>query len=251
MFNQVKLEFRRLFRSSEFYVVLGCYLLSMVATLLLTNFAGNEKIHTVTDAVARGYAGGNILLFTSILLCIFVVKEYTSGYIKNFSGMPNFRIRVVVSKLPVIALVIALFFLIEVVFDATMYPLMSAGNMAFGDPLQLAKTVGMYYLIYFAVSTAVFAIAGLTRNMTGAILISMLWPTGIIAVMYGGLELLQFKVFGSILVKFTRYFADAYIAARPDLAVGRELLFMLGMTLIYFAAWFGISLLSSKTRDVK
>lgn len=251
MFNQIKLEFRRLFRSSEFYVIYACYLLSMVASLLLTSFVGNDKIQTVTDAVARGFSGGNILLFTSILLCIFVVKEYTSGYIKNFSGMPNFRTRVVVSKLPVIALVIALFFLIEVVFDATMYPLMSEGGMGFGDPMQLVKTVGMFYILYFVISVAVFSIAGLTRNMTGAILISMLWPTGIIAAMYGGLELLQFKVFGSVFIKFTRYFADAYIVARPDLAERGEILFILGMTVIYFAAWFGISVLTAKMRDVK
>lgn len=250
MFNCIKYEFKRLFKSTELYIVLLVYLLSLGAGLILTNFVSKDVEPTITEAVAKTFSGGNILLFVSILLCVFVVKEHSSGYIKNLVGIPGNRARVVLSKLPVIAFVLAVFFLIAFLFHFVGYSFMKPG-IEIGDSIQLLRTFGMYYFIYFAVCTAILTVCILTKNMTAAVLISMLWPTGILVAIYGGLEFLQHKVFGAIYVPFSRILADAFILARPDLAVGTEILYMLGLTVVYIAVVLGIAMYSMKKQDVK
>ncbi|MDO4754504.1 MAG: ABC transporter permease, partial [Bacillota bacterium] len=184
------------------------------------------------------------------LISMFVIGEFSSGYIKNIAVTHDNRNRLILSKLPVIALSLLFYCVFNMVLLSIGYSLLIP-EIPFGSFLTLFKILGLYYMLYFAVSTAVVAVAVAIRNMTWALMISLLWSTGIPAYLYALLEMKQRRFLGDVYIKFTRIFADAFIVARPELAQGSEILYIIGITVLYTAVWIFLSLFFIKKQDIK
>lgn len=247
MLNHINMEFYRLKKSKAFYVLLFLLGATYIANIVLTKVTGIIDFDTVAEAISRNLSSGNLLLFAVILFMLYIGDEFHTGYIKNIGSE---RYRVVLSKLPVIAISLLAFFILNVLMISIGYSI-SLPEIPFGELPYLFKTIGMYYILHFAVGTAVMTVGIAVRNTTGALAISLLWPTGLFAFSYAMLELLQQRIFGGVYIRFTRILADAYIVARPNPAEGEEIVYILGISLIYIAVCILLSLFIMKKRDIR
>ena len=107
MFNMLKMDLRRLFKSRNFYIILGVTTVLILMVAMLTAVVSDpetldsmgvsgaeideidrkmlEDIRNMTqlDLAYETLGGGFLLLMTGIGVTIFVGSDFTSGFVKN------------------------------------------------------------------------------------------------------------------------------------------------------------------------
>ena len=122
MFNMLKMDLRRLFKSRNFYIILGVTAVLILMVAMLTAVVSDpetldsmgvsgaeideidrkmlEEIRNMTqlDLAYETLGGGFLLLMTGIGVTIFVGSDFTSGFVKNICCAQPRRVNYVLSK---------------------------------------------------------------------------------------------------------------------------------------------------------
>ena len=122
MFNMLKMDLRRLFKSRNFYIILGVTTVLVLMVAMLTAVVSDpetldsmgvsgaeideidrkmsEEIRSMTqlDLAYETLGGGFLLLMTGIGVTIFVGSDFTSGFVKNICCAQPRRAIYVLSK---------------------------------------------------------------------------------------------------------------------------------------------------------
>lgn len=278
MFNLIKMDMRRLFRSKAFYLIL---ILSAVISLL-TMFAilGFAKLYLAMpsvggfemspedymvirevfhlDWVEEGaeigeliYIGLDSSLFLScIFTAIFVIADHDSGYIKNIAGQIPNRGLLAISKLCPMAVynfcIITVFCLAASFAGLIFVPHIFAGNVPLLMEVLLTK-----FLLYIAVDTIILFVCSISKNKAFSIGVSVISGLGVTEALYGMVNLFLNTVFGGIDISISKFIPDG-INAQVSLASNTATIIQaLVVAVVYIVVFSYLSNLAMKKLDVR
>ena len=189
MLNLIKMDFRRLFKSKIFYIIMGVAVLMSVFMMMMfgvyslaLNNIDTGELSADTMALLQStlpssftqymeafYLGNYIILFIIIFAVIFCNAEYSRGYIKNIAPLVTPRYLMVFSKLIITVFVSLLIYLL--VGAVTV-----AGCAVSSVELTLTDTAGMVkmlligLLLNISLTSFVMMIFNLFRKATPALI---------------------------------------------------------------------------------
>lgn len=219
MFNIIRMELYRLFKTKSMYVIWIVMLLMVIlSTVIVATDTVSEDERQVTqeyhqeenvgvsvvlptldkesltlsDFVTANMQARVIVIFIVIFAVIYTTADTGTGYIKNIAGQMKKREYLVVGK------VVALF--VNVVITTAIFVagqalsnLLFLGHLDSGGLGNLAAYLGIQVLLHFAMAVVSMAVAAIIRNsvvsMTLVICISM----NIMAILYSGIDKLVQK----------------------------------------------------------
>lgn len=205
MFNLLKLDLRRLFKSRSFYIILGvtaALIVLMVGTIsavtdqekldalqntgmVVTNGSSEdmqEQLQGMTrlDFVHECLGSGFLLLLAGIGVTLFVHGDFSSGYVKNICFARPRRWEYVLSKLLLTGVYSGLVTVLGLLLSL-------ASPLLFGIRLDASPIAGiLQYAFWLWLPTWAFGLMGLglvllTRSSTLGIILSVVSGGGLIA----------------------------------------------------------------------
>ena len=210
MFNLLRMDLRRLFKTRSFYIILGVTAGLILMVVLLTavvsdpetlDYVGvhggeiddidrrmSEEIRNMTqlDLAYEVLGGGFLLVIAGIGVTLFVSGDFTSGFVKNICCAQPRRINYVLSKAltaGVYSAVITLLGALLILLAPYLYGMRPAPN-AISDIL---RYLFWMWLPHWAFAMMALALVLLTRSATLGIILSLVAGGGLTAVLVGTL----------------------------------------------------------------
>ena len=268
MFNLVRMDLRRLFKSRSFYIILGvtagflilvCILAYAIAnpeTLEAIEAQGAEV--TESDRVMSEYirsmsqlelvhenlGSGFLLVMTGLGMTLFVSGDFSGGFIKNICSAKPRRRDYVLSKVVLAGIYSGIILILSVPLTL-LVPLLIHVYPVPVSISQILRYILWMWPPHWAFALMTLALVLLTRSTTLGIILSLVAGSGLTAILLGML--------GSLLhlPPFERYFLAAVVkeACTPESGVAS-----IGIILACTAVWaviYGIgSLLAMEKRDI-
>lgn len=218
MFNFIKMDVRRLFRSLSFYIIIGIFMFITCMNIYddyntLKNRNENEvnQSQEVTDGdedsddgdgvnaglyvgndisrlkqvsfarLLRGLYGGNSLIFfVALVMTIFICTEYQSGYIKNISTISKYRWYNIISKM-VTGMVVLLSFNLLGAGAYFVAAKCILDHAVVGSMASAMKVIGIQLLIQLAIVALYIFVCTLGRSKALCITVGILLSTQMLA----------------------------------------------------------------------
>ena len=181
----LKADLYRLFKTKSYYIlnitILGLILLNLIIakrqdivdeTDLLSEFTGIE----VSAGVVTG---GNVAIYMSIFVAIFVAHEFTHGTMKNVVSKGYSRIKIYLSKLIAVSVATTLMFLAILIFTTIVGTVVTGefGEITGTYALEFLRMLAIVTLLYLAFSSLYLMIVMIVRSSGGAIAINLIGVT--------------------------------------------------------------------------
>lgn len=183
MFNLIKMDLHRLFRTRSFYMIFGIISMFCVLMFFAIDAGGMMEVsNQLLDLVAMFFGNSIIPMLLSIGVCIFVCSDYSSGYIKNIASGVKTKANIALSKFVTWTIATIIYFILLILL---IYVLGSVfiGNIIIGDMSALIQYVGMsLYLHIVVVAFAILATCFL-RNSAASITLTVV-ATQFVGVLY-------------------------------------------------------------------
>lgn len=130
-------------------------------------------------------------MFPSLMLAIFVVlmvcSEYSSGYIKNLSGMVSNRGKLFLAKIPAILLFNLMLMAVNLAtLLITFRPVM--GYFISGGVGNLLASMGLQFVIYSVFGILIAALASIIRNTAVSMTVGVALTSGLFNLLYAGVN---------------------------------------------------------------
>lgn len=231
MFNILKMDMYKMFKSKSLYLisVISLVLIVLFAILLRTTFSINYELakeanmsigNTETiansadltedeyynmqkelkdsfsfeDFLSMGYGGAFIYIGISIFMAMFICSEWDTGFIKNIIPIKNSRLNIVLSKN-----IILVFFLIiqglAVTIGSIIANFAMNGKVNIGNLKEILSYVGTHNLLLLAFGSLIILLSYIFRNKAAVITIGILLAMGVHTLGLGLLDKI-FDVFG-------------------------------------------------------
>ena len=268
MFNMLRMDLRRLFKTRSFYIILGVTAGLILMVALLTAVVSDPE--TLDDMSARGaeideidrrmseeirnmtqldlayetLGSGFLLIITGIGVTLFVSGDFTSGFVKNICCVKPRRADYVLSKAlaaGVYSGIITLLGTLLILLAPYLYGMRPVPNTA----LEILRYLFWMWLPHWAFALMALALVLLTRSTTLGIILSLVAGGGLTAALVGMLgRLLRWP-------PFEQYFLAAVV---KGLYTPQSGITQTGVILACTMAWavlYGVGgLLSMEKRDI-
>ncbi len=169
---------------------------SNVSSSNLTNIGISVSLTqavSITDSVIQNFTGGISLLFLLILVVLFSLSDFTSGFIKCFSGQLSHRHLLVTSKAAVTAIVTLYMLLLYTIIQAVICKL-SYPDLPFGNLVELLKVFLIQYVLHFGTAVIVMALSSIIRSQAASIVTCILIAVNIQSLIYQLINLIISKL---------------------------------------------------------
>lgn len=268
MFNMLKMDLRRLFKSRNFYIILGVTTVLILMVAMLTAVVSDpetldsmgvsgaeideidrkmsEDIRNMTqlDLAYETLGGGFLLLMTGIGVTIFVGSDFTSGFVKNICCAQPRRVNYVLSKAltaGVYSGVITLLGTLLILLAPYLHGMRPVPNTA----PEILRYLFWMWLPHWSFGLMALALVLLTRSTTLGIILSLAAGGGLTAALVGALgKLLRWppleQFFLSVVVK------GVYV---PQGGIARGWM-ILACTAAWAVVYGAVSLLAMEKRDI-
>ena len=210
MFNLLRMDLRRLFKTRSFYIILGVTAGLILMVVLLTavvsdpetlDYVGvhggeideidrrmSEEIRNMTqlDLAHETLGGGFLLIIVGIGVTLFVHGDFSSGFIKNTCCAQPRRIRYVLSKALAVGVysgIITLVGVVLILLAPYLYGMRPVPNTA----PEILRYLFWMWLPHWAFALMALALVLLTRSTTLGIILSLVAGGGLTAVLVGTL----------------------------------------------------------------
>ena len=268
MFNMLRMDLRRLFKSRSFYIILGVTaVLLIMVTVMAYTIADPEMMDameaqgaeiTESDRIMSEYiqnmsqldlmhetlGSGFLLVMTGIGMTLFVNGDFSSGFIKNLCCINPRRRDYVLSKVALAGIYSGIITVLSVLLMLLspvlihMYPVPDSIS-------QILRYVLWMWLPHWAFALMALALVLLTRSTTLGIILSLVAGGGLTAALVGMLgRLLRWP-------PFEQYFLAAVV---KGLYTPQSGITQTGVILACTMAWavlYGVGgLLSMEKRDI-
>ena len=277
MFDRIRMDIYRMFRSKSFYILLfimsAVFLMTMVPFIAMddtdmskeaidkirenlskadvaVDLGGNvEKVIDISEyfeAILGGLFGG---LFAMLFAAIFCSAEFTSGFIKNIAGQAPKRLMLVVSRSISLLIYNVLFFAYFFVFSLILNIAISR-YILIEDIGRFFKMVGAYFIMYYGLELLIMMISYVTHTGVLPIIFAVLISTEMAQQI---ILLLQMacRRFISKDIEIVKYTLTANVGKVSDLvAQNKSLATGLVIAVVYIAVSIAISMLSIEKKDV-
>lgn len=176
MFNLIKMDVYRLFRTKSFYVI-GAILLAFIALMIYSiNFMiSNGSMKDINrDAVDFGNLLVNVFSNTIIPLLIgigaamFICADYSSGYIKNIASGVSSKANIAISKFITITISTILYFIVILIFVYLAASLV-IGNVVFNDMSTVVQYIALSLFLNLVFVGLAVAASSIFRSSAASI----------------------------------------------------------------------------------
>ena len=268
MFNLVKMDIRRLFRSRNFYIMLAVTagLIVMLVCLVATvadpgtidamqaqgaeiteeDLGLSQQIQSMTmlDFVHECLSSGFLLIITGIGMSVQVSGDFSSGYIRNICFARPCRWDYVFSKILLAGVYSGLITITGILF-AMAAPALFGLHPAASPVLSLLRYAFWRWLPSWAVGLMALSLAALTRNSVLGITLSVLSGGGVTA------ELAALVCRSLHWPALERYLLGFLARSQSEPLPGaQQMTMILGCSIGWAAVYTIGSLLSMETRDI-
>lgn len=224
MFNMIKMDVYRMFRTRSFYVIGIIFMVMIVATSAVvkvmsedenmsqimeqaqdvgdssTNIGMSVSITpnedgkvSIVDDLYGNTSGKLLALFLVIFTVLYASADYTSGYIKNIAGQVKSRVMMVASKAVCLLLYTILFFggyvVVQIVSDRLIL-----GYFNLGKAGELFSYLGIELLLHYALVLLVMSLTIIIRNNLISMIISVCLCMNVFSLIYSGIDWLVRKM---------------------------------------------------------
>jgi ABC-type transport system involved in multi-copper enzyme maturation permease subunit len=210
MFNLLKMDIRRLFKSRGFYIILGVASgLLILVTIMVHAIADPETMDameeqgaevTASDRMMSEYlhnmsqlelmhealGSGFLLVMTGIGMTLFVNGDFSSGFIKNICCIKPRRRDYVLSKIMLAGIYSGIITILSILL-MLVTPVLLHMYPAPDSILQILQYALWMWLPHWAFSLMALALVLLTRSSTLGIILSLVAGSGLTAVLLGTL----------------------------------------------------------------
>lgn len=203
MWNTVKMELYRMLHMKCFYGLLAMMmgLTGLYAGVVFwdTSDMVLSTLQSILDCSVEGimhkiYGGGAMaLLFLVIFVILYVRQDISSGYIKNIGGQFVHPMKLVGVKTIVVALYLAVVFIIGFV-EICVLDLLLTGKIFIHDTSYLGRVVLVDYIMSLAFLSFCFFLCTLLRNTTAVMSIGILLVMGIMDIVYVAIDFALGKI---------------------------------------------------------
>lgn len=268
MFNLFHMDIRRLFRSRNFYIMLGItavlllLLLFLVATISdpkvmdamqsngaeidETDRALSDEIRSMShlDITHECLSSGFLLVITGIGMTIFTNSDFSSGYIKNICFVQPRRRNYVLSK-ALLAGVYSGIVTVTGILASLVFPLLLGMRPAASPILSILQYAFWMWLPNWAFGLMALALVALTRSSVLGITLTVLAGGGVVAQMFGLLcRVLRWPELG-------QYLVSSVFRTQCVPMLGAQQMGMILACTLGWAAVYGLgSLLMMEKRDI-
>ena len=208
MFNLLKMDVRRLFKSRSFYIILGvtAVLLIMVtvmayavadpemmdameaqgADITESDRMMSEYIQNMSqlDFIHESLGGGFLLVMTGIGMTLFVNGDFSSGFIKNICRINPRRRDYVLSKVALAGVYSGIITVLSVLL-MLLFPVLIHMYPAQDSISQIWRYILWMWLPHWAFALMALALVLLTRSTTLGIILSLVAGSGLTVVFVG------------------------------------------------------------------
>ncbi|MCI8539229.1 MAG: hypothetical protein HFF18_11320 [Oscillospiraceae bacterium] len=268
MFNLLKMDVRRLFKSRSFYIILGVTAGLILMVALMTAIVSDpetldgmgahgaeideidrqmsEEIRNMTqlDLAHETLGGGFLLIIIGIGVTLFVSCDFTSGFVKNICCAQPGRANYVLSKAltaGIYSAIVTLLGMLLILLAPYLYGMRPVPNTV----LEILQYLFWMWLPHWAFSLMALALVLLARSTTLGIILSLVAGGGLTAILVGTLgKLLRWP-------PLERYFLSSVVNGvyEPQSGITQA-----GVILACTIAWAVIygtgSLLAMEKRDI-
>lgn len=221
MFNMVRMDLYRMFRTKALYVIWIVMALTMLLTTALSLMAQEmpepqeyiqqeteENVNlgmsvslptlpgeqiTVLDEVYANTTAKFTALFLVIFAVLFATADINSGYVKNIGGQVPNRGALFLSKTAAMLVFTALTMIGYVLLQA-LFCRICFGYLVWGNISALLWYLGIQILLHYALTLICMAIAVVLRNNVFSMIIVICLCGGISALIYGLIDNLMHKL---------------------------------------------------------
>lgn len=222
MWNVMKMDLYRMFRSKAMYVILAINVIFIAMVVYVLKYDPDDVVNAVqvpgtVDAFQQIASSGIFCMFMSIFAVIFVCSEHVSGFIKNTASQVRSRSELVLSKVILMAIftavqylvcVPALFLAIRLVFGSIVWTSMST----------FVLYMGMTMLLQVAISALVIMVSTITRNTAISMTFAICLCSNLFAIIIGllnrlipGVEFEKYSLITNLSVLPTSYDSSIYM----------------------------------------
>lgn len=204
MINLLKSDFYRLFRSRAFYI---CTLVSSIifaAGAFLIRWSSQliakvQKLETVPElpfksGISYGFTAftnGNLPIFMSIFIAIFVTAEFVHGTMKNAVSKGFSKIMIYISKLITMTAATLIMILTMLILGLVSGTIVSGSFVAGGDDFLLLLRMVVIEILLHAALTSVFVMIGMIiKNNGGTIAVNIIGVSMLGPLIYQILDML-------------------------------------------------------------
>ena len=178
MFNLIKLDFYRLFRTKSFYVV-GIILAIFIAMVMFSLGSNDPELMNeyyaydinnlqMIDLLYQTLMSGMIPMVIGIGAAIFICTDYNSGYIKNIASNVKNKPTIAISKFIVSSIGMTIYFILMILLTYILGNLY-IGNVVIGDVSLLVQYVGMDFFLCLVFLALVLLAASFFRSSAASI----------------------------------------------------------------------------------
>lgn len=223
MQNLIRMDFRRLFKSKLFYLMMGiAVLLSifMMAMFAVYSFAldninlselNSETISLLQSTLPSDFTGymevffmGNyVILYIIILMAVFCNTEYSKGYIKNIASLVTPRYLLVLSKLIITVFVTVVIYLLVGLVAVVGCSVTSIG-ITTDNVAGIVKMLLVGMLMNVSLTSFVLMLFYIARKLAPALISGIVYIT-MGSVVYAFINLLVKAVFNTEKFDITEY----------------------------------------------
>ena len=268
MFNMLRMDLRRLFKTRSFYIVLGvtAVLLIMVtvmacaiadpdmmdameaqgAEITESDRMMSEYIHNMSqlDFMHETLGGGFLLVMIGIGMTLFVNDDFSNGFIKNICCINPRRRDYVLSKIILAGIYSGIITVLSVLM-MLLFPLLIHMYPVPDSIPQILRYVLWIWLPHWDFALMALALALLTRSTALGIILSLVAGSGLTAALVGMLgKLLRWP-------HFEQYFLSAVVKCvyTPESGIA-PITIILACTIAWTAVYGIGSLLAMVKRDI-
>ncbi|ETT58954.1 hypothetical protein C173_29826 [Paenibacillus sp. FSL R7-277] len=196
MINLLRMDLYRFTRNKIMYLLLllfcafqifGIYMMKQYeqpveGRPLLSSLTESEFIQLVISQPPSW-----MLIYIAVFTIYFYMSEWNSGFHKNYISMRQARIHSVFSKMAILALFVAMLFLILLIADGIGRRLFM-GQTDLGDLGMLITLLVGQFLLHWAFSLVVLCIAMMTKNLLISLSAGFVLALNVIGMVLGALE---------------------------------------------------------------
>lgn len=200
MFNMIKMELYRFFRSiSTWKILIADVVLAVLSVIIVYSTKDNTSITIYSNAgelLAAQINGGILMILCAVFVIVFVSAEYKDGFIKNIAGQLLYRGMLIFPEVTVIAVACALYF--SVYFMC----IIAIGAIVFGNSFiaisfpAIIKLLTVQLILHWGFGCWILFFYILTESIMFSMAIGILMAFNVLNILYTFIErFFDFKIY--------------------------------------------------------
>ncbi len=248
MFNIIKMDFYRMFKTVSFWVSL----IVAVGISMFTSFIANLfEMPDMSAAylIIQAFSSSDVLIICTIFISIFVHAESKNGFIKNIAGQVKPRSKLILPKLLILISYIIILPLVYFLFSILTFILVG-NNIIFDFSIDIFMTIAVEFLLYFAFGSIIIMLCIISNSSALSIAVGIMMSARIFSIIYAAIDFVVSKINpGSTFTSFKYSLISnmQYVANMNDDSTVRAIF----VGIAFAAAAIAISVLSIQKKDIK